>query len=275
MTSGGSGSCAVDRWMTHPAFISFNKNGFWVSKFAATGSTSGGNITSLSSLPGIAPISSIDLNKMFVGSYDYSRNLDSHLLKNTEWGAIAYLAHSKYGMGNKNIYINNYMNNDVFKTGCVGNGPDTEESTTCQNQWYSTTGLNGSTTGNITGVYDMSGCIGEMVSTYIEGYPGSSTFTSQMISTYNSKYFDVYSPSCAANNYTYRILGDATGEMGPISDLWVGSWYNDSAFGVDINISTFIRGGYSTADEGAGLFSSDSYNGTGYKYYGFRFALAP
>ena len=33
MTSGKSGNCNKGEYMTHPAFISMNSNGFWVGKF--------------------------------------------------------------------------------------------------------------------------------------------------------------------------------------------------------------------------------------------------
>ena len=36
-----------------------------------------------------------------------SSTTDSHLMKNSEWGAVAYLSQSEYGLNGKNIYINN------------------------------------------------------------------------------------------------------------------------------------------------------------------------
>ncbi len=38
---------------------------------------------------------------------------DSHLMKNSEWGAVAYLGQSKYGLNEKNIRINNVNVNDM------------------------------------------------------------------------------------------------------------------------------------------------------------------
>ena len=46
-------------------------------------------------------------------SLNYKRELDSHMIKNTEWGAVAYLSHSKYGIDGS-IRINN---NSSYKTG--------------------------------------------------------------------------------------------------------------------------------------------------------------
>ena len=65
-------------------------------------------------------------------------NADSHMMKNTEWGAVAYLAQSKYG--NTSIWNNSYVEGEIYPTtsngdygmwnycgtmtGMVGNGKD-------------------------------------------------------------------------------------------------------------------------------------------------------
>ena len=65
-------------------------------------------------------------------------NADSHMMKNTEWGAVAYLAQSKYG--NNSIWNNPYVEGEIYSTtsngdygmynycgtmtGMVGNGKD-------------------------------------------------------------------------------------------------------------------------------------------------------
>ena len=50
---------------------------------------------------------------------------DSHLIKNSEWGAVAYLSQSKYGLDGIDIVINNVNLNSTTKsvyaiTGCAG-----------------------------------------------------------------------------------------------------------------------------------------------------------
>ena len=87
--------------MTHPAFISMNTNGFWVGKFETTGSP-----TQLSVLPGETSLRSQTVKTFFELAYNYSRDNDSHMMKNTEWGAVAYLSHSNYGIGTE-VRINN------------------------------------------------------------------------------------------------------------------------------------------------------------------------
>ena len=87
--------------------------------------------------------------------YGFVSNDDTHMIKNMEWGAVAYLSRSKYGI-NKKIYHNS---NSDYKTGC---GPKSEGSlpndydSTC-NAYNTPLGQSASTTGNIYGVYDMSG----------------------------------------------------------------------------------------------------------------------
>ena len=51
------------------------------------------------------------------------------------------------------IWINNNSN---FTTGCAGSSVSASSASSC-NQWNTSTGINASTTGNIYGIYDMSG----------------------------------------------------------------------------------------------------------------------
>ncbi len=112
--------------------------------------------------------------------YNLTYSADSHLLKNSEWGAVVYLTQSKYGRsGNSTnmneVYINNYytIKTTPFTsaiTGVYGGGASTDatDSISSVKPYYEkTTGVNGSSTGNITGVYDLNGCIWDSVSAYI------------------------------------------------------------------------------------------------------------
>ena len=93
--------------LTHPAFTSFDdNNGLWVAKFESgfKGATStesaqvnSSDYTNLVIKPNQYSWRSITVGNAFKTSYDYNRELDSHMMKNTEWGAVAYLSHSKYG----------------------------------------------------------------------------------------------------------------------------------------------------------------------------------
>ena len=94
MESGASGNCEVGDYMTHPAFLSIPSTGFWVGKFetgykGATNVTEAEqNINDVSKIqikPNVYAWRYINLANAHLNSYNYQRELDSHLLKNTEW----------------------------------------------------------------------------------------------------------------------------------------------------------------------------------------------
>ena len=118
MESGESGNCKVGDYMTHPAFLSIPSTGFWVGKFstgykgAITTEEAEQNINDTSKIivkPNAYGWRGIYLVNIHLNSYNYQRELDSHTMKNTEWGAVAYLSHSAYGI-KESIRLNN--NND-------------------------------------------------------------------------------------------------------------------------------------------------------------------
>jgi len=159
----------------------------------------------------------VNVATFFKTSYNYKRELDSHMMKNTEWGAVAYLSHSKYGI-NGNIRINNNSN---FLTGYAAAGtnqssyPGTSGTTDDITKTYNTkTGYKASSTGNITGVYDMSGGAEEIMAAY--SGVGKSGLTLEELEQYQN-YFDLYPAQSALTasygSWNLRILGDATGEM--------------------------------------------------------------
>ncbi|MFR5190273.1 MAG: hypothetical protein ACLTEH_03360 [Clostridia bacterium] len=39
--------------------------------------------------------------------YGFTQEVDSHLMKNSEWGAMLYLTHSQYGIGQEKVALNN------------------------------------------------------------------------------------------------------------------------------------------------------------------------
>ena len=111
---------------THPAFTLGNKElkGIWVGKFETTGTIS--NITvkpdvqSLRSQKVGAFDNAIREMKENGNIYGFAYSDDTHMMKNSEWGAVAYLSHSKYGI-NDEVYINN---SSSFYTGRSGDMAD-------------------------------------------------------------------------------------------------------------------------------------------------------
>ncbi len=280
MTSGTSGNCKVGDYMTSPAFIAFDTNGLWVGKFETTGNT-----TDITVKPNNTSLRNQTVKTMFEVSYNYKRENDSHMMKNTEWGAVAYLSHSKYGI-NKEVNINN---NSDFITGY--SATDTTDQTDFPGvsgttsdvtlPYNSKTGYKASTTGNITGVYDMSGGSWEYMASYRNNTYAKSGFDATSIATYNTKYFDVYNENSAKNTYNYRILGDATGEMGPFyyyadkdgNNRYHNNWYADISYFVDSSYPWFIRGGAYRDGVLAGQFGFDRYTDDAGDYDGFRLVL--
>jgi flagellar basal body-associated protein FliL len=281
LTTGVTGNCKVGDYMTHPAFINANTNGLWVGKFetgydGATSTTeaevSSQDSTKIIVKPNVYSWRSNNVYNFFMASYNYNRNLDSHMMKNTEWGAVAYLSYSKYGL-NDEIWINNNYN---YVTGCVGSSVSASSASTCQNTYNTTTGYKGSTTGNITGIYDMSGGAWEYMATYRENTPGSSGFSTTTLSTY-AKYLDVYNANSGINTYQFRIFGDATGEMGPfysVNGSYYNNWFQDYSSFVCSSAPWFERGGGCSGGSAAGQFGFHRGAGDAHVYDGSRLVLA-
>ena len=204
-----------------------------------------------------------------------TNNIDIHMMKNTEWGAVTYLYHSKYGR------CTNGKCEELTKNNCstytTGIGADTvsadESSTTCttdKNKYNGESGVKASTTGNVYGVYDMSGgsdeyVMGNMVNSANQFY--TSFAQNWSTTTYPlSKYYDSYTyDGRSFTTYTRGRLGDATVEMAPSSSSYT-SWYLDGAYFPASSNSWFVRGaGYfnSGTDVGAFKFSGNNGNANG------------
>ena len=252
--SNGAETCqnkANGNWYTHPAFTMINASGnkteykgIWVGKFETTGDTTTPTIK-----PGISSIRNITVGQMYnTGKLFRSTNYltttganesDSHITKNIEWGSVAYLKQSIYGLGITDI-TNNSSSTHSSSSYYTGGGSGTSYKTN--------TGQ--STTGNITGVYDMTGGAFEYVMGNYNKQAGSSALT---VSTVPNEHIDIYSGTSVAASH----LGDATGETA--------GWYGDFAGFVNSSNPWFIRGGYYNATfPGVFLFDKstggDNYN---------------
>ncbi len=301
----------LNEYYTHPAFTLGDKdlNGIWVGKFEVGYNQNGNNgspientsswtaakaqITEENSKRVIVKpnVNSWRLNTVqnfFLSLYNYNRSLESHMIKNTEWGAIAYLSHSKYGIGTE-VRINNNID---YKTGYSA-APNTDQScflgetgdtASGKTEAYNTsTGYLASTTGNITGIYDISGGASEYTAAYQEGYLGESGFKDETLfkTGIYKNYVNIYNPNSGMETFIYRILGDATGETGPYYKYYDGdgtlrnhsSWYTDVQYFLDLKHPWFQRGGAANGGGMVGPFYYDATTGT-YEYvYGTRLVL--
>ncbi len=301
MESGESGNCEVGEWMTHPAFITMNTTGLWVGKFetgyngATTAEEAQINAVDESKViikPNVYSWRNSTIGNMFKTSYNYNRALDSHMMKNTEWGAVVYLSHSKYGI-NKEMSVNN---NSDYLTGYStaatidqSSYPGEYGTDATKTLPYNTeTGYKASTTGNITGIYDMSGGVHEYMASYVDGYGvqnnagTASGFNEEEILEY-SKYLDKYQNESSLSSWNKRILGDATGEIGPFynyadddgSKRAHNSWYRDDSGFVDSSGSWFLRGSRYNDGVLAGQFTFSRYAGVAHAAISSRLVLAP
>ena len=135
---------------THPAFTFGEEeiSGFWIGKFEISVSENNACYTSEGSRncnkTGITPlvkpnvksyryaqVGTFETNIMAMNDsgniYGLSATTDTHMIKNMEWGAVAYLSHSKYGTCTsgtcKEVNINN---SEGFYTGRSGGSPTAE-----------------------------------------------------------------------------------------------------------------------------------------------------
>ena len=311
--AGTSGNCKVGDYMTHPAFLAFDTTGLWVGKFetgydGAT-TTAGAQVNSVDTNKIVIKTNvyswrNITVGNMFKNSYDYKRDLDSHMMKNTEWGSVAYLQHSAYG-SQASVRINN---NKAYITGYAAAveptlGYNSQNSITGNRVEATGLGLDGtytvnylnknsvaaSTTSNYSGVYDMSGGAWEYVMGYTTGATtvgGNSSITNLYSNFFSDstylKYWDKYT-STLNTNFNNKILGDATGEMGPFGsekDLdsnirYKSSWYKDYANFANSSVSWFARGGIWYYGTTSGIFAIGSDIGGMDGVVSYRVVLAP
>lgn len=217
-----------------------------------------------------------------------SNTVDTHMMKNIEWGAVAILSQSQYGkMGNssytgknKEIYKNNSFNstNNEIYTGRSSGSPSKSSTTygtysyndkTCTTTDPICTGVEAqyagtgaSTTGTIYGVYDMSGGAWE----HLMGNWANNTASSSFTTLPTSKYCDLYH-GISLNSITKEksILGDATYETM--------KWYSDYPGFVYDSSPWAVRGGFFNNTSDAGVFYSSIGNGAALNRFSFRSTL--
>ena len=129
--------------IVHPAFTVNNNelSGIWIAKFP---------VNENNKINPNGKYKFTDIATAFSESKNKNSLANSHLTTNTEWGAIAYLTSSKYGnkleTNTEKIVAKNNYKIDAYKL---------------------------STTGNVTGIYDLNSKYGEYVAGYLN-YPGVS-----------------------------------------------------------------------------------------------------
>ena len=263
--------------------------------------------------------------------YGLTDSSDSHLMKNSEWGAVAYLSKSKYGLNGTDIAINNVSLNSggakrtntagksgvdsVYAvTGCTTGSTSEREvvitianingttGNTANNGIYTWDQLNGckaSSTGNIYGIYDLSGGTFERTAAYVANsngelktYGTSIAYDGNTLRTASTKYTTTYPfdsstdntgitnndtnlNTASANNYKKNtiIYGDGIRETST-TGAGSSSWYGDLSSYLGLYYPFSVRGGTFWTGSGAGLFCFGRTGGTSSYYSGFRAVLA-
>ena len=228
-----------------------------------------------------------------------STKTDSHQMKNSEWGAVAYLTQSSCGRDGTEISLNNYYTTESSPwrtaiTGMCTNGTSGSKSTTLGNAYNTTVGVKGSSTANVTGIYDLNGCVWERTAAYISNGNASlssygksyanTTANANGYQTLSTKWATVYPYNSSSDSYTnnYSVysgkksttygFGDAVLETST-TDSGSPSWNGDCSDFPGPSSPFFGRGGCYGDTSLTGLFAFDDTIGGPYYDAGFRSVL--
>ena len=290
-----------DKYTVHPAFTNGTSTGYangewdeevsgiWIAKYEMSMETNGVNTVISSadvgealtsensnikavSKPGASSWRLISIGNCYLNGLDYEPSANSHTMKNSEWGAMAYLTYSEYGRNGTKVTINN---SSSYITGVAG---ETSAYNTAE-------GVLASTTGNIYGIYDASGGLWDTVIAYITcGSANLTTYGGSFTSiasdegntsyrTESTKYATAYPQGTATStnaglelgyNYWNNIYGDAVYEISiePEENPTLGNTIYDGYIEFDTNTKEefFYRGGRVNF-ENTGMFSMGDING--------------
>ncbi|MGI6325262.1 MAG: hypothetical protein ACOXZS_04920 [Bacilli bacterium] len=174
---------------------------------------------------------------------------------------------------------------DNYTTGCAGDSVSSSQTTGCLRAYNTTNGVKASTTGNIYGIYDMSGGAHERTMSNYNNKGASSGWTDAQVVAMESKYIDRYYtvPGDMLNgigfNYDISIYGDAMYETSANAaryngTSWEGttnaSWNSDLSYIPYVSGPWFNRGGYFIYTTRAGAFAFTYHSGGAGNGGGFR-----
>lgn len=268
-----------------------NLTGIWVAKYemsrtgANSESSGSGYNTTFLSVPNVQSARSIAVGNMYQASLSYDALKESHMMKNSEWGAVVYLTQSQYGRNGHEIDINNCAN---YITGIGGGSNSATQVSEILNEYNTVLGAKASSTGNVYGIYDLSGGSWEYVAGYnrlgnvsrLEGKSNGLNMTKDAKDSegkyISTKYITAYNNATTDNRSTSVLIGlgkvgDATKEVRKAEESL--NWFSDNSVFVSIGAPFWGRGGACTEEIYAGIFYSDSTNGGAFNLVSFRVAL--
>ena len=234
------------------AFTFGNKelSGFWYGKFEVGGTLASSctnetcNVSNIVVKPNMTSLRSQKVSSYFFASRSMEQpnnsfgfinsEVDTHMSKNNEWGAVAYLTHSIYGRCTDSTTCTEVgINNNCSYI--TGYGAPAGSKYNDTNGAYNTSlGKEASTTKNIYGIYDMSGGAYE----YVMGVYNKAIGYSGFNGLPDAKYYNNYTGS----SYTGHALDETAG------------WYSDDAYFPNMSVSWFLRGGHYGNSTIAGVF---------------------
>ncbi len=221
------------------------------------------------------------------------KNIDSHLTKNSELGAVVYLTQSKYGRNKEEVTINNVtLNgvNDVFAvTGYAGANINAQpnvitidemntNSVKNSYEWTTIQGQKASSTNNVYGIYDLNGGAWEWTSGYIGAGTYYTTYAKSLEGDSN-KYKSKYAGTSENDQTNYTSTPNTTrvGEA-----IWetstkgteINSWNGDYSYFLSTTQGPFtIRAGGWYNAQVAGTFGFTRNYGFCNYFLGFRTVL--
>lgn len=286
-------------YLTHPAFTfgDTELSGIWVGKFEMTGTTDLATIK-----PSLKSLTNLNVSTMFYLSRSFSttsssvyglnsNEVDNHMMKNMDWGAVAYLTNSKYGRyldgdnciesgctpWKNNVLIEDNLNdygsyaNGNGITGCSGKTLNAiyVVSNSCPEGYdWKSKGVNASTTGNTYGIYDMSGGAYEYVmgvmlnqdNTIIYGNSGFNDENMPNIKYYSTYHYRVEGENGTDENWWYTDkIGEALNEVYKKHGLF-NAWYSSGSWSITDKYPWLERG-YDAGVSVSNIFSFSRYTG--------------
>ena len=291
LNTGTGSSASNNTWTNHPAFTfgTTELEGIWVAKFEASNSS-----TKIKVVPNIASWRSISVGTAFTtcrsmetdsiyGWGTSGTGIDTHMMKNTEWGAVAYLAQSVYGTHGIQVWSNSSRDNtlsiDTFVTGTAteAESPYSLSITNLYPYDNLTYGVNTSTTKNVYGVYDMSGGAYEYTAAYSYSTDNNLTTNGNSLVTALAKYKDVYTGTTDTDVNDYANSSTKKGDaMYETSSSYIGAtgWFADNSYMPNTTTPFFLRGGVVGNGPSNGIFTFWDGGGSTYSIIGFRPVLA-
>ena len=243
--------------------------GFWFAKFEMSYTEEEG----LKSIPGVFSQRNQTIGEFYtiartanygqVATTDAFDNkasfMNSHMCKNSEWGAVAYLTHSKYGRNGHEIAADRDFN---FYTG-GGRGI----------AYINVNKQLQSTTGNVYGVYDLRRGAWESTAIWNKKTSSNMSFENSFATREgtSTKYATAYngtSNDTGIDIYIVCKTGDATKE---IYTNRLG-WFENDLWIIYLKGPFLTRGGYAS---GSGIFSSGNVVGGADSYISFRVVINP